>query len=248
MSLVSDALRRARQEAAQREGRPGPPRVPAAIVHSSRGSRLGLGLVLGAVITLLAAGGGGLVAWWVLGVGASRQPASGARPTTTLPPAVDHDPPVAAAGPAPSAPAPPVEEQHRQALAAPPAVASEREAAAGETGGPGVSAHADVDSAAAATERPMPTPAAPTTRTEARSPKGSPSSASGPREFVAEARVGDTTLVLDYIAYRPSDPFAQVNGVELHEGSHIDGFTVEKIARDRVELRDERGLVVLRVR
>ncbi len=248
MSLVSDALRKARQEAAQREGRPGPSRFPAAIVHSSRGSRLGLGLVLGAVITLLAAGGGGLVAWWILGGGASRQPAVGAGQTTTPPSPVDRDLPVAAGEPAPSAPAPPIGEESRRALAAPPAIPSERTVAAGATGEPGASAHGSVSSAATAADRPGPAPAAPTTRTEARAPEESPSSASGPREFVAEARLGDTTLVLDYIAYRPSDPFAQVNGIELHEGSHIDGFTVEKIARDRVELRDERGLVVLRVR
>jgi hypothetical protein len=68
------------------------------------------------------------------------------------------------------------------------------------------------------------------------------------RVFIVEANLGYATLSLDYIVYRSEDPFAEINGIELHEGSWLDGFTVEKIERDRVMLRDNRGPLVLRVR
>jgi hypothetical protein len=70
----------------------------------------------------------------------------------------------------------------------------------------------------------------------------------GEREYVVEADLGYAFLSLDYIVSRSEDPFAEINGTEVHEGSWIEGFTVEKIEQDRVLLRDDRGPLVLRVR
>ena len=54
------------------------------------------------------------------------------------------------------------------------------------------------------------------------------------------------TLNLDFIVFRPDDPFAEINGLEVHVGSTIEGFKVEKIERNQVHLRDEKGALVLR--
>lgn len=244
MSLVSDALRKARQEAAEREGGQQGSRFPAAMVHPGRGSRLGVGLLLGALITLLAAAGGGLAAWWLLGA------RSGGRATAA--PAVAASAPAMASGEeaggaaqepmiaAPSTPPLAGEETSTPpAPASPPPVSDADGALHPSAAVPG--------EAAAASEGPGASSADSAGHAEGdRTGQGVPWA--GHREFVAEADLGSVKLVLDYIAYRPSDPFAQINGVELHEGYHIEGFTVKKIARDRVELEDDRGTLVLRVR
>ena len=74
-----------------------------------------------------------------------------------------------------------------------------------------------------------------------------PDFTSEPREYVAEADLGYTTLSLDYIVFRPVDPFAEINGFDVRVGSTIEGFKVEEITADSVRLRDARGLLVLRV-
>jgi hypothetical protein len=66
--------------------------------------------------------------------------------------------------------------------------------------------------------------------------------------FVLEADLGYARLSLGYVIDRPDDPFAEVNGREVHVGSTVDGFVVESITRLEVRLRDARGAVVLRVR
>jgi hypothetical protein len=69
----------------------------------------------------------------------------------------------------------------------------------------------------------------------------------GERVYVMEADLGDVVLSLGYIVARHSNPFAEINGVEVHLGSEIEGFVVEAIEADRVVLRDEDGPLVLRV-
>jgi len=73
------------------------------------------------------------------------------------------------------------------------------------------------------------------------------SAAGGDRVFVLEAELGYATLSLDYIVFRPEDPFAEINGIEVHEGWFVDDFVVDKIERDRVVLHDEKGPLTLRV-
>ena len=60
-------------------------------------------------------------------------------------------------------------------------------------------------------------------------------------------RQGYASLSLGYIVFRPVRPFAEINGVDIYEGSEIAGFKVEKIEVDRVVLRDSRGPLELRV-
>jgi hypothetical protein len=68
----------------------------------------------------------------------------------------------------------------------------------------------------------------------------------GERIYAVEADLGAVTLTLDFIVFRPDDPFAEINGLEVHVGSTIEGFTVEAIERNQVLLRDDEGPLVLR--
>ena len=61
-----------------------------------------------------------------------------------------------------------------------------------------------------------------------------------------EATVGGTTLSLDYIVYRATDPYAEINGEEIHVGSAIGGFRLDSVERDRVRLTDGRRIIVLK--
>jgi hypothetical protein len=70
----------------------------------------------------------------------------------------------------------------------------------------------------------------------------------GERVFVLDADLGDVTLSLGYIVFKPSDPFAEINGREVRQGSLVEGYRVEEIERDRVRLRQGERTVVLRVR
>ncbi|GEM_PF-803789 len=103
-----------------------------------------------------------------------------------------------------------------------------------------------------ATRRPKaaPTPRSPATRKGGAGSGGAkaPSATSRQRVFTAMARVGSVTLELDYIVYRASDPFAQINGLEVHEGNEIEGFTVVEITPSAVRLKDDRGEIVIKVR
>lgn len=69
----------------------------------------------------------------------------------------------------------------------------------------------------------------------------------GERVYDVEADLGYATLTLDYIVFRSTDPFAQINGLDVRVGSIIEGFTVEEIGRSSVRLRDDRGPLILRV-
>lgn len=67
------------------------------------------------------------------------------------------------------------------------------------------------------------------------------------RVFLVEANLGYARLHLDYLVYRSREPFARINGQEVVEGSILEGFVVEKILEDRVLLRDQQGPLVLKV-
>ena len=70
---------------------------------------------------------------------------------------------------------------------------------------------------------------------------------SGERIFVMEAGLGYASLSLGYIVARSSNSFAEINGTEVWIDSEIEGFVVEAIESDRVILRDDKGLLILRV-
>jgi hypothetical protein len=69
----------------------------------------------------------------------------------------------------------------------------------------------------------------------------------GERIYVMEAELGYASLSLGYIVSRASNAFAEINGTEVRIGSKIEGFVVEAIEANRVVLRDDKGLLILRV-
>jgi len=246
MSLISEALRKARQEAARREATErGSPMDHPLMIQRVAPARVGASILLGGLIGGLAAIGGGLVVWWLVAGGTApvRVPAAGQPPQVSAQPS-GHDealPPSSATG-APSTAARPV------------SPASERLA------GGDVTEHAAPAPARAARDDDATVPATTIAVTdepevaaveEASSPAETapgPNLPASDRVFVLDAELGYASLSLGFIVFRPDDPFAEINGWEVHEGSRVEGFTVERIDQDQVRLRDERGLLVLKVR
>jgi hypothetical protein len=242
VSLVGDALRKARQEATLRDARqlgayPVPP-----LARPIRRSRLGLGLVVGLLAGAAVAIASGAAVWWVVGRSSTptqvtAQPAESASPT--LPGALpDHaaSPDSATVATAPVAASRPQAEQGARVsvptAAAPPARRSRAEQ-----------------------QRPSSPQAPEALQREAPvvpPPRPTPTQASrdwtGTREFVLDADVGGSHLSLGYIVFRETDPFAEINGEEVHVGSQVAGLTVVSIEADRVTLRGLHRTVVLRTR
>jgi hypothetical protein len=232
VSLINEALRKARQAAAEHEDQRNAGRVSQA--YPSRGPRRGAGPAAVALVAILAGLAGAVGVWWIVGT-ASDQPdstdasiASAAMPeggtlSSTPSPVVGSDgaPADAAAGNPPATP---------QTFVPPSSPAS-------PPPGPRPTAAPDPAPSAAA-ERPPEDPvkdAAPA------------ATASGVRVFIMDADLGYASLSLGYIVFRPVRPFAEINGDDVYEGSEVEGFTVEKIEVDRVVLRDSRGPLELRV-
>jgi len=233
MSLIGDALRKTRQEAAERESDRKGVLFSAKIANPPARSNLGLGLVLGAAIAIAATAAGGGAAWWLLNRGEAADP---------------------------------------EATETAPAVASESIETNQTSSGSNLPAHTDSDlpdqappaaeipSAAAAgagstdvgTGQPAALPAvavAPpaTASSGAKSLEGGFTGVEdGADVYILEARLGKVELSLDYIIFRPDDPFAEINGVELHIGGVIEGYRVKSIERDRVHLSNGRKDIVLR--
>ncbi len=235
MSLVSEALRKARREAAERGENLDPRTAQTTVIQVTRGPRTWQVVLVGAVVAIAAAGLGAVGVWWVLGSapdpvvaesGDTPQVSAAVVPTPT--PMVVAEPPANDVAPRPSDPTPTV--------AAVPATGrrllppTPRPAAPTPTRTP-------VDTALPApAESPPPTPT------------GSAPAALGPNEYLGEAVIDGRRLVLDYIAYLPSGAFAEINGVEVRLGSTIEGFTVESITAAAVTLRGPDGPIVLRAR
>lgn len=228
MSLVSEALRKARREAAAREAARHSGIVPAGLVEPPPRRSLAPRLALLAAL-VAAAVGGALAAWLVLGRSAQPPaPASEVRsPRPTLP--VQKGP-----APSPNAPAP------EAGLPGPPPASGLPSAVAAEAHRPAVPV-----SGAPMPELPAPAPLEET-------PPPPPSPPSSPavehRTFVLDADLGRAKLHLDFIVFKPSAPFAGINSVQVVPGSIVAGFVVEEIAPDFVRLRDSRGTITLKVR
>jgi hypothetical protein len=243
MSLVTEALRKARQEAAEREGRQRG--IPRGLAVAPKRWGTGHPLAVAALI-VAAAVTGAAATWWLL---ARRTPSATASlaptpltaplPAPTAVPQGLTDQPGATAETAdkPSAVAagptsmPP--DRSRAAVAAPAPQTQTLAALPVPTGGPqpavasGQTAHEDAGAQAGL--RPQP-------------------NASGPRErtFVVDADLGSAKLHLDYVVYRPGSPFAGINGQQVVIGTVIEGFQVEEIGPESVRLRNGRVTVVLR--
>lgn len=234
MSLISDALRKARQEAAEREAKDRGLETPVVAGYWKRGGRLGVGLVLGALIAIGAAMIGGGMVWWAL---ADRSESSAVE--------APHDGIQDDAGVTKNTPESPdaktVFEPSSEAMS--PTVALPQ--SSGDDVDPPVVIEGETDGE---TE----TPGENTNSVETETIEDpSPSSERTPLadgEFVGEARIGDVTLTLDYLVYRKENPFAQINGDDVRVGAVIEDFVVKKITIDSVELMKGDTKIVLRVK
>jgi hypothetical protein len=222
VSLINEALRKARQAASEHDSKQaeGPSRPARAYPSRRSGSPNSL-----LIVALTAVAAGAIVAsavWWFFG---SRQ-------TVQQPAVASHQAPVAAASVA-ETPSPIPEPDDNQAILAP------------------VQADVAEVSAPRPTAAPEPTPPIDETDAEPAPPAEAPGEpaprSDGERVFVVEADLGATSLSLGYIVARRDNPFAEINGVEVYVGSEIEGFVVEAIEADRVVLRDDQGELILRV-
>ncbi len=244
MSLVGDALRKARQEAALRDARqlgayPGPP-----LARPIRRSRLGLGLLVGLLAGAAVAIASGAAVWWVVGRSSTPTEAAAQAAQTAVPalPGAHADDASSTEAttnaPAPVAAAGPHTEPGAEAGVSVPAAAPP----------PAIPSRMDQQQPSTATEPEAPRREAPV----APPPRPTPTKASrdwtGTREFVLDADVGGIHLSLGYIVFRETDPFAEINGEEVHVGSQVAGLTVVSIEADRVTLRGLDRTVVLRTR
>jgi hypothetical protein len=222
VSLISEALRKARQDEARKD-----PKVRGVVPSTLLGRRSRSGPALAVGLVVAAAIGGAAAAWWLLG-GRGAAPAAQSEGGT---------PPAPAVAPAPS-PTPALAGQAERPAArraadasAPASMPHEGRAEAPRPTG---------QVAAPAPEQPPPTAATPGSLQEP--------AADGTRErvYVLDATLGHVKLHLDYIVYRPSAPFASINDQQVRIDSVIEGFEVTEISPDFVRLRGPHGTVVLR--
>ena len=213
MSLINEALRKARQAASEHESKkPEGPFQPARAYPSKRTGRRG-GLMAIALIAVAAGAIGAAAAWWILG---DRETAS-TDATIIESPSIE----VAAPQTTPAGPSTPVDDQ---ATAAPHEAPPQHDPALAED----EQTVTEPPPAVAVAEEPV-------------------TDSDGNRVFVMEAEVGGVSLSLGYIVARSSNPFAEINGIDVWIGSEIEGFVVEAIEADRVLLRDDKGPLILRV-
>jgi hypothetical protein len=236
VSLINDALRKARQAAAEHEQNRDrslpPPTYPRRRRRAS-----GTGVLL--LVAIAAGVLGAAVVWWSMTrsapgkVPVARAEANAAGDAATLEEtaAIVEPTPTASAGTAEAGP-------------------GSRPTAHGTTtgdAGPDPAARRPEGPSSPSSAQPLRPPAEAAGTDEATAPESAPASGSGERVFVLDADLGGVTLSLGYIVFRPVRPFAEINGVEVYEGSEIAGFTVEKIEADMVTLSDTDGPLVLRV-
>lgn len=231
MSLIHEALRKARRESEDGESR--------GVVYSRgltghRGRRgVGLGILFGVLLSAVTAVMVGGALWLRLAGRAEQRSAS----SVIEAPAEDRT--AAPAPPEPTAPDPTGD-------AIPLAIAS----APGD--------QAEIPAPTPQATEPVTIPVAVAPHDQSERPSASPTAGPAPRPTAApsqpgervydvEADLGYATLTLDYIVFRSTDPFAQINGLDIRVGSTIEGFTVEEIGRSSVRLRDDRGPLILRV-
>jgi hypothetical protein len=236
VSLINDALRKARQAAAEHEARQPEAAFRAPKAYPSRGPGRRSGVVLLVLVAATAGVTGAVLVWWILDKGGTAvaevdQPAANAVIET-----IGGSQPVSA-------------EIIEKALANPGDAVDSPDSRAGGTEildeGParGQSAgEAPIPDEQSAAAPHTATPQAP------EEPDAQEKPAVGKRIFVLDANLGYASLSLGFIVARSVRPFAEINDIEVYEGSEVAGFVVEKIEPDQVILRDARGELVLKVR
>ncbi|HSL16925.1 MAG TPA: hypothetical protein VLB51_03375, partial [Methylomirabilota bacterium] len=108
-----------------------------------------------------------------------------------------------------------------------------------------------VEAVAAPADPPAETPGRKTTASESTTDEAKSQGFVGVEDgnevYILEADLGrGRVLSLDYIVFRADDPYAEINGVEVHLGGVVSGFRVKAVERDRVILSDGRRTLVLR--
>jgi hypothetical protein len=235
VSLINDALRKARQAAAEHDVQQGRARPPMA--YPSRGPGRGLGTAAVVLIAAAACLGGAAAVWWAMSEPAPRGDRAVAAPAPLVEaggtgPGTESRPDEPASDPMPreAEPTPPPSR-----IATGDSAGASRPVQAGD----GDRRGRDHGMAGAASDDQDGAPPPPG---DARN-----HTSDGDRVYVLDADLGDVSLSLDFIVFRQVRPFAEINGIEVYEGSEIEGFTVEKIEADQVTLRDAAGPLVLRV-
>lgn len=233
MSLIGDALRKTRQEAAEKESDRKGVLFSAKIANSPTRSNLGLGLALGAVIAVVATVAGGSAVWWLLIRGEADQPeATGSGPTVAGT-VIDSD-----------------ETASESLLPSPTGSDSQTQALPAAELSPASTSKADPTALGSEQPATRPNVAVETTETttsdEQNFEGGFIGVEDGADVYILEANLGRVQLSLDFIVFRADDPFAEINGIELHLGGVVEGYRVKAIERDRVHLSNGRKNVVLR--
>jgi len=259
MSLIGEALRKTRREAAEREVERRGVLYSSRIADAPARSNLGLGLLLGALIAVVATVVGGVAVWWLfIGNEPDRQAETSAvqiAPDAVAAPATDSgdsqpEPQGAGTGTAAGTGAEAVARAGAGTgvttgtrTGAGPAAATESESgSASDSGSESESGPAPATVPVGGDDR-RPRSAAPPDTGLA---TGYAGTEDGDEVYILEADVGGAHLELDYIVYRSVDPFAEINGIEVHQGSTVAGFRVKAIEKDRVRLSDGRRTIVLR--
>ncbi len=226
MSLIGDALRKTRQKEAERESERKGVLFSAKIANPPTRSNLGLGLALGALIAVAATVAGGGAVWWLLVRGEAAQPeATGSTPAVTTQTVGSNESANGSLSPLPTR--------------------SGAQTQAVSTAGLSPASTANAESTDLGSEQPTARPNVATSETTDFD-GGFIGVEDGADVYILEANLGRVRLSLDYIIFRPDDPFAEINGVELHLGGVIEGYRVKAIERDRVNLSNGRNDIVLR--
>lgn len=255
MSLVSEALRKARQEAAEKGAQQRGVVFRTTVVLGPKGTRFSVGWLAVSIVAAAALAGAG-IAWLALSprAGLAPAPPSTAHPAAAAGASTSTSPvaPAEAASTAvpASSPAPPrsalaqgaLATVHRPTETQPDNAATQIR----QTGGDANATDQTGASAPLLTAHAPPVVGAPASAPPALRGGPSPAGAARERSFVLDADLGKVKLHLDYIVYRSKDPFAGINGQEVMIGTIIEGLTVEEIGPEVVRLRDDRGTVVLR--
>jgi len=289
VSLISDALARARREAAAREaarlgwrGLPvvTPPRRPKSFVGVISMAVVAVAATAGVVAWLVGAGGGTPPTpppSQAPSVAATRTPALPRRANgvqVTEPPLRDSAAPAQAPPADPRPPAPPGNQTADRGgeptptptpTDVPPTAPVPRATPTGPSAAPflppAANASAPMPGRPSFPLRPTeapPTPVPPTATPTPPLPTATPHPPTAtptatpdtrpPRSFLVDADLGHTTLRLDYIVFKPSAPFASINGQRVTVGSTLGQARVVAILETEVHLEDRAGRIILRAR
>jgi hypothetical protein len=235
--LINDALRKARQAAAEHEMRQPEAAFRTPKAYPSRGPRRRSGVMLLVLVAATAGLTGAALVWWTLGQGDSAVAVADQPIADTAPDTVTVSKSESADEAIKKPPADPGDATDTRDFRDDGTEPPDEEPATGQMAG----AVADPDGHTVSAQ-----PTAPPRSAEGHLVRQDP--AGDRRAFVLDADLGYASLSLGFIVARSVRPFAEINDIEVYVGSEVAGFVVEKIEPDQVTLRDARGELVLKVR